>query len=320
MKIGFFAPHVGEGSSRYEMARACDVAEEMGADSLWAVDHIAFPYGFKAVYPYATHQFGESPDRPLEWWDCLSVLSYLAARTERVQIGTGVLILPYRHPVATAKAIATIDVLSGGRVLFGVGAGWLFDEFAALQVPDFQDRGRVTDEQLEIIKAVWSSDRARFDGDFYRFPDISVTPKPAQRPGPPILVGGNSPPALRRAARYGDGWHGLMLLPSEVVEHRARLQELAGQYGRAGEIPASILVGLRLTRDPSVYPGLNAAQRQAAMVGTPDQLVDQLVAYRDAGIEHLHTAISADESFGVRGPVEAMRLFLGEVWPDFLAR
>jgi alkanesulfonate monooxygenase SsuD/methylene tetrahydromethanopterin reductase-like flavin-dependent oxidoreductase (luciferase family) len=134
MKIGFFAPHVGEGSTTAGIDRACALVDELGADSIWAVDHIAFPYGFKAVYPYATHQFGESPDKPLEWWDCLSVLSYLAARTERVQIATGVLILPYRHPVATAKAIATIDVLSGGRVLFGAGVGWLEDEFEALQL------------------------------------------------------------------------------------------------------------------------------------------------------------------------------------------
>ena len=219
MQIGFFAPHVGP-SSRDGIARACDVADELGADILWAVDHIAFPYGFKAVYPYATHEFGESPDAPLEWWDCLSVLSFLAARTERVQIGTGVLVLPYRHPVATAKAVATIDQLSGGRVLFGVGVGWLRDEFEALQLHPFDDRGGVTDEQLQIMKAVWTADRAAFAGRFYEFPEISVTPKPRQDPHPPILVGGNSRPALRRTVQHGDGWHALMLLPSEMAEHR----------------------------------------------------------------------------------------------------
>lgn len=319
MKIGFFAPHVGP-SSRDGIARACDVADELGADILWAVDHIAFPYGFRAVYPYATHEFGESPDSPLEWWDCLSVLSFLAARTERVQIGTGVLVLPYRHPVATAKAIATIDQLSGGRVLFGVGVGWLEDEFDALQLPPFEARGAVTDEQLQIMKAVWTDDRAAFDGRFYRFPEISVTPKPAQRPHPPILVGGNSPAALRRTVRFGDGWHALMLLPAEMIEHRERLTALAAGAGRSDEIPVSLLVGVQLTRDPAVYPALDDPHRRQAMVGTVEQVVDQLVAYRDAGVAHVHTFVSTDGTIGLSDPVDGMELFLREVWPAFQAR
>ena len=320
MKIGFFAPHVGEGSTTAGIDRACALVDELGADSIWAVDHIAFPYGFEAVYPYATHQFGESPDKPLEWWDCLSVLAHLGARTERVQIATGVLILPYRHPVATAKAVATIDVLSRGRVLFGAGVGWLRDEFEALQLEAFEDRGAVADEQLEIIKAVWTGDRPSFDGRFYRFPELHVTPKPPQRPHPPILIGGNSPPALRRAARVGDGWHALMLLPEEMAEHGTRLRVRAAEVGRTEEIPMSILVLTHLTADASVLPALDAPARRQAMVGTVDQVVDQLVAYRDAGVEHIHTAVSADESFGVRDAVDGMELFLREVWPAFQAR
>ena len=320
MRIGFFAPHVGPGSSRTAVARACDVADELGADTLWSVDHLAFPYGFRAVYPYATHEFGESPDKPLEWWDCLSVLSFLAARTERVRIGTGVLVLPYRHPVATAKAIATIDVLSGGRVTFGVGVGWLRDEFEALQLEAFEDRGAVTDEQLQIMKALWTDDRPRFDGRFYRFPEISVTPRPEQRPHPPILVGGNSRPALRRTVSYGDGWHALMLLPSEMAEHKARLQEMAAAAGRPGDIPASILVAAHLTTDATLYPRLDDAHRRQSMTGTIEQIVDQLVAYRDAGVEEIHTVVSTDDTFDAKDGVDGMELFLREVWPAFLAR
>src|SRR5437764_8396 len=182
MKIGFFAPHVGPGSSCDAVRRACAVADEHGADALWAVDHIAFPYGFRAVYPYATHEFGESPDAPLEWWDCLSVLSFLAARTERVRIGTGVLVLPYRHPV-------------------------------------------------------------------------------------------------------------------EMAEHKGRLQAMARDAGRSDDIPASILVLTHLTRDASVYPRLDAAHRRQAMTGTVEQVVDQLVAYRDAGVVEIHTAVGTDGTF-----------------------
>jgi probable F420-dependent oxidoreductase len=320
MRIGFFAPHVGPGSSRDAIARACDIADELGADTLWSVDHIAFPYGFRAVYPYATHEFGESPDKPLEWWDCLSVLTFLAARTERVKLGTGVLVLPYRHPVATAKAIATIDVLSGGRVLFGIGVGWLHDEFAALELKPFDDRGAVTDEQLQIFKALWTQDRPSFQGRFYRFPEISVTPLPAQRPHPPILVGGNSRPALRRTVEYGDGWHALMLLPAEMAEHKARLQAMAAAAGRAGDIPVSLLVATHITKDASTYGGLDDAHRRQSMTGTVEQLVDQLVAYRDAGVEEIHTLVSTDEAYGSRSGVDGMELFLREVWPAFLAR
>jgi probable F420-dependent oxidoreductase len=320
MRIGFFAPHVGPTSSRTGIARACDVADELGADTLWAVDHIAFPYGFKAVYPYATHDFGESPDKPLVWWDCLSVLTYLAARTERVNVATGVLILPYRHPVATAKAIATIDQLSGGRVLFGIGVGWLQDEFEALQLERFQDRGAVTDEQLQIIKAIWTEERPSFDGRFYTFPEISVTPKPEQRPHPPILVGGNSVPALRRTVRFGDAWHALMLLPEEMAEHKGRLDAMARDAGRQDEIPVSLLVAATITRDPSLYPSLDAPHRRQAMVGTPEQIVEQIAAYADAGVTEIHTTVSTDHTIGVADQVDGMELFLREVWPLYQAR
>jgi probable F420-dependent oxidoreductase len=313
VKLGFFAPHIGPDASRAEIARACDVAEEGGADSLWAVDHIAIPFGFRAVYPYGTHRFGA--ERPLPWWDCLSVLAYLAARTERVQIGTGVLIGPYRHPLATAKAIATIDALSDGRVLFGVGVGWLRDEFVALQLDHFDDRGSVMDEQLEVMELAWTQERVRYDGRHYRFADVSVTPKPAQPGGPPVLIGGNSPAALRRAARYGDGWHALMLLPHEIVEHRARLQALAGNLGRAVELPTTVCLALHLTRDASVYPALDHQQRQAAVTGTPEQVVEQLVAYRDVGVEHVQLIVSADPTFGAMSPVDVMAFVLREVGP-----
>ncbi len=315
MKIGFFAPHTGPGVSRSELARACDVAEEHGADSLWAVDHVVIPYGFQAVYPYGAHRFGSGPDRPTEWWDCLSVLTFLAARTERVQIGTGVLILPYRHPLATAKAVATIDALSGGRVLFGVGVGWLRDEFEALQLGTFEVRGRVMDEQLDIIRAAWTEERVTYRGEFYRFPTVSVTPKPEQRGGPPILVGGNSGPALRRVVRHGDGWHALMLLPDEVVTHRARLDALAVAAGRADRIPVTLVTALHLSRDASIHPSLSEEERRAAVAGTPDQVVAQLAAYRDAGVDHIQLVASADATFGSWSPVDTMEFVLREVWP-----
>ncbi|MCU1502643.1 MAG: Luciferase-like, subgroup [Ilumatobacteraceae bacterium] len=147
-----------------------------------------------------------------------------------------------------------------------------------------------------------------------------MTPKPQQRPHPPILVGGNSTAALRRTVRVGDGWHGLMLLPEEMAAHRARLLQMAGDAGRTGDIPVSLLVGVQLTRDEGVYPTLDEPHRRQAMVGTVEQVVDQLVAYRDAGVAHVHTFVSTDATIGLTDPVDGMELFLREVWPAFLAR
>jgi probable F420-dependent oxidoreductase len=297
--------------------RACEVAEIYGADTVWAVDHIAFPYGFQAVYPYATHHFGD-PQDPTEWWDCFSVLAYAAARTERVRLGTGVTVLPYRHPVATAKAIATVDALSAGRVLFGVGVGWLKDEFEALGLIDFSSRGAATNEQLEIIRAVWRQDRKAFQGSYYSIPELSVTPRPVQQPGPPVLVGGNSTAALRRAVKYGDGWHGLMLLPDEVAERRAALKELAQAEGRVAPLSISLLIGTRIVGDGSVYETLGAPDRRAAMTGTPEQIIAQLKAYEEAGVDEIQTTVRMNGA-PQTDPATGMEMYLREIWPGFLS-
>jgi probable F420-dependent oxidoreductase len=317
MRIGFSLPHVGAGSSTAAIDRVCEVAETYGADTVWAVDHIAFPYGFQATYPYGTHQFGD-PQDPTEWWDCLSVLAYAAARTERVRLGTGVTVLPYRHPVATAKAIATVDALSSGRVLFGVGVGWLRDEFEALELIDFDSRGEVTNEQLRIIKAVWSQKRTAFQGRFYSIPELSVTPRPVQQPGPPVLVGGNSAAALRRAVQYGDGWHGLMLLPDEMAERRATLRKLAQVQGRTAPLPVSLLIGTRIVEDSSVYGTLGAPDRRAAMTGTPTQIISQLMAYEEAGVDEIQTTVRLNGA-PQADPATAIEMYLREIWAGFLS-
>jgi alkanesulfonate monooxygenase SsuD/methylene tetrahydromethanopterin reductase-like flavin-dependent oxidoreductase (luciferase family) len=175
------------------------------------------------------------------------------------------------------------------------------------------------DEQLEVMRAAWTQERVHHDGAHYRFADVSVTPKPVQPGGPPILVGGNSTAALRRAARYGDGWHALMLLPDEIVEHRARLRAIASEAGRTDDLPVTICLGLHLTRDASVLAGLDHGHRQAAVTGTPAQVVDQLVAYRDVGVEHVQLIVSADTTFGTMSPVDAMAFVLREVWPGVVA-
>ena len=231
MEVGFVIPHIGRDVSVSVIDTTCAVAEELGADALWFGDHIVFPYDYQSAYPYGTRT-GFTPSDPEPFWEAFTVMAYVAARTERVKLCTGVAILPYRHPLLTAKIVATIDRLSGGRVMFGAGVGWLEEEFEALGLDTFGRRGSVSDEQLEVILKAWSEERPTFEGSYYQFPSVSLTPKPVQRPHPPILIGGNSPAAFRRVIRFGDYWHAAMLFPGELVEGRATLAAMAHQSGR----------------------------------------------------------------------------------------
>jgi probable F420-dependent oxidoreductase len=180
------------------------LAEELGFESLWTVEHVVVPTAYQSAYPYSpTGKMpgGESvpiPD-PLIW------LAYVAAATSRIRLATGILILPQRNPVILAKELATLDRLSGGRVELGVGVGWLEEEFDALGVP-FEQRGRRTDEHIEVLRRLWREDETAFEGEFTKFASCKSYPKPATEDGPKIHIGGHTPAAARRAGRLGDGF------------------------------------------------------------------------------------------------------------------
>jgi probable F420-dependent oxidoreductase len=186
-------------------------AEEHGFESVWVPDHIFFPAAIPATFPYTpTGTVPVDPRAPI--YDPLLVLASIAPATRRIRLGTNVYILPLRHPVVTAHSVATLDQLSGGRAILGVGAGWLEDEFTVLSQP-FAERGRRTEECIELIRELWSSDVVERRDGSYPLADVISQPKPVQqsavngrRPAVPILVGGTSKAAIRRAARLGDGW------------------------------------------------------------------------------------------------------------------
>ncbi len=312
MRIGTIAPHIGPSLSVARLVDACGRAESLGVEAAWFGDHIVFPYNYESVYPYGTKD-GFNPKDPQELWEALSVMSYVAACTTRILLGTGVLILPYRHPLYTAKAVATIDVLSGGRVLFGAGLGWLEEEFNALNAPEFRERGAVADEQLEIIRAAWTEARPEFHKKYYDFPAVSATPKPVQSPHPPILVGGNSLPAMRRAARFADYWHSIMLLPHEMEHAVERLQQVCTSEGRDGALAVSILILIQLTRDPEARDRRSVDQQRTIILGTPEQVIEALRSYRDSGVELLQTSVTHDGTFGVGD--DALEIFMNDVWP-----
>lgn len=204
-------------------------AEELGFESVWVAEHLVFPARIESQYPYAAAP-PINPATPL--LDPLIVLAQVAAVTSRIRIGTNIYLLPLRHPLATARMGVTLDVLSGGRFSFGVGAGWLAEEFAAAGV-DFARRGALTRECVRALRALWTEDEVEFRGRTYAFGPVRFEPKPVQKPHPPILIGGESDAALKRAAELGDGWYGVKHTPESVAAVIAKLNAMRATAGRA---------------------------------------------------------------------------------------
>lgn len=211
-------------------------AERLGFDGISFPDHVVYPVGHATPYPYRAD--GATPwDEHGDWPDPLVMAGAIAARTTTLELLTGIFLLPLRHPLLTAKALATIDVLSGSRMILGIGVGWMQEEFDALGV-DFAARGRRTDEAIDVMRKVWSGERVAHEGEFFRFDELTMRPAPA-RPVP-IYVGGASGPALRRAARAGDGF-----LPPVTTHERTReyLEVVAREREACGrsELPFEVL-------------------------------------------------------------------------------
>ncbi len=200
MKYGFTLPGRGPFANPDDLGRLAKQGESLGYDTLHTGDHIVVPKHITSTYPYSpTGAFPGSGTG--EYLEQLTVLSYLAGQTQRIRLVTSVIIVPHRNPLVAAKALATLDVLSKGRLVVGVGVGWMQEEFDTLGIPPFKERGAVTDEYLQAFKELWTSDDPTFDGTYCRFSNIDFLPKPAQRPHPPIWVGGESRRAMRRTAR-----------------------------------------------------------------------------------------------------------------------
>jgi len=278
MRLGIALPNYGSLATPEALCRLAATAEEAGADSVWVSDHLVAPAHVTSSYPYARVE----PDRPAplgvieEFYEPVVTLSVLAGRTATVGLGISAYVMPYRHPVVTAKQIATLDALSGGRVLLAVGVGWLREEFDALGVP-FARRGRRTEEYLAICRALWSGEEAEYDGELIRLPSVRTGPRPTQRPHPPIWIAGNSPAAIRRAARIGDGWHAIDLSPEEVSTARSTLRAEAAASDRD---PDAIALTLRTT----VTPG---GRSDRPFSGDADAIRRTRDAYEAAGVTYL---------------------------------
>ncbi len=232
-------------------------AEELGYHSLWLGDHIVIPEKIEAAYPYSADGAAGFPRRA-PFPDPFVLLGGLALATSRILLGTSVIVIPYRNPLAVAKAVTTVDLLSHGRFQFGVGVGWLKEEFDALG-EDFARRARQTREYLHVMKAVWQTEPASFSGEFLTFSDIHNVPLPVQKPHPPIIFGGESLPALKRVADLGDGWQpgtaSLKVLSKSIPQLKALMTERGRDYA---DLSVSALSAAGpLLRKPEVIPQLS---------------------------------------------------------------
>lgn len=230
-----YGVHVNSGSSVTDPAVLRDMAqlaEELGFSTILIGDHLIPAREIKTPFPLKLENPPWAVYQEHDWPDCFVTLAFLAAATQKVRLGTSVILLPYRHPAVTAKMFATIDRLSGGRLICGVGIGWMQDEFEFLGIP-FAERAAMSDEYMQVIKALWTDEHPRIAGKYVTLDrDVNFGPYPVQKPHPPIWVGGNSLPALRRVARWGDGWQPVALPLSVMQKKMETLQGLMEEQGR----------------------------------------------------------------------------------------
>lgn len=278
MKISVFAPLSTPLATPEYITEYARVAEDCGFHGLWAPEHVVLFDEYESKYPYSSDGRipGGGEGGVLE---PLGALQYVAALTKRIRLGTGVIILPQRNPVYTAKAVAGLDWLSNGRVDLGIGAGWLAEEMVATGTP-FERRGARTRSYVEVMKRLWADEVTAYKDDFYDLPVCKMEPKPVQRPHPPLFFGGESEPALRRVARQGEGWNSAGQSPEQIAKLLTRLDELLAEESRQRS-------DIEIAVSPMRPVDLDLAR-----------------AYRDVGVQQLIVMGFALDTAGLKGALE----------------
>jgi probable F420-dependent oxidoreductase len=303
MDWGIHLPHLGRQATRQALIEFARHAEELGFHSGWVSDHVAWPRQIESRYPYtADGSFAPPTDMP--WVDPIGTMFFVAACTERLRLGTSVLILGYRPPVLTAKAIASLDHLSEGRVLLGVGVGWMREEFEILGMP-FDRRGKRANEQLALFRALFTEPDPSFHGEFYDIPEVGFAPKPPNG-RVPIWVGGDSEAAYRRVARFGDAFHAAFQSFDEVAAGWERVRKLVAEAGRD---PADVRLSIRLYLDPE-----RAMEPAKSIAGSPEQMLDTIGRWREIGVDHV--LLDPVAPGGLDGRRAAMERFMVDVAPQ----
>jgi probable F420-dependent oxidoreductase len=275
------------------------LAESLGYDSVWVMDHL-FNNG------YIRERLDDKP-----YYHPMATLSHLSATTRRVALGTSVLVLPYHNPIELAKYTATLDQMSGGRVILGVGVGAMTEEFEALGI-SMRQRGALTNECIGVMKELWTNPDPTYDSRRWHFANLKFSPKPLQKPHIPLWIGGSSPGALKRAATVGDGWHPSGLTPEEFKLKRQDVDTLAAEAGRD---PAGLVMSVRVEVEAHGRPSSQRAQNRARLVGDDsDQMIAGLRAYQDAGVEHVVLALNTGEVARIK---DLMSTIAEKVMPQF---
>ena len=308
MDFGLYLPMGGPLATGGGLATLARRGEELGFAFLSTGDHLIAPRQVRSQYPYSPT--GEYPNS-LSFLDQPTLLSFLAAATSKVRLLTGVLVVPYRSPIHTAKVLATVDVLSGGRLTVGCGVGWMREEFEILQAPPFEARGAATDEYIRAFKELWTSDNPELHGKYCNFSGVVFEPKPVQKPHPPIWIGGESRPAIRRAAILGDAWFPIGTNPATPLETISQLAsgiDLLRRYAEeAGREPASVDVAYAVG-----WPVGGQDGGERLLTGPMSKVESDMAELQALGVRHLLVSLSSGT---VQESIDRMEAFAEEVFP-----
>ncbi len=286
MKFGVAVPNYGKYAAKTEIVKMAQIAEELGFDSIWVSDHVIIPETHKG--------FG------YVFYDPFITLSYIAAQTRKIKLGTSVIVLPYRNPVVLAKMISTLDNLSEGRIILGVGTGWIKDEFDALGIA-YEKRGEVTDEIQKVLKILWTEDNPSFKGKHYNFSNIKFLPKPVQKPHPVFWVGGGTKKAIERSVKYGEGWHPVGLTPEELGEKIFYLNSLLENH-KNPDFEVSLRRTIEITNKD--------LSQEEILRGSVEKIVRGIKEYKRIGVDHLLLHFLSGTSEGV---LNSMKIFSQEI-------
>jgi len=303
MNVGCHLPMFGPIATRENVLAFARRMEDLGYDSLWASDHVVIPHHIESRYPYS--ETGAFPLPPgANFLEPLTTLALVAGVTERVKLGTTILVLPHRHPVLAAKSLATLDHLSGGRVILGAGVGWMREEIELLGVP-FDRRGAWSDEAIAVMRACWRDERTRYHGRFFSFEDVGAFPKPV-RGDIPIWIGGHTARALKRVVSIADGWHAAFASVDALELGIASLrEECARQHRRFDELAITVRAGLSIRSSP-------LGSDRKALQGSTEQIARDLAGYEALGV---HTVLLEARSRDLADTIGIYETFARDIRP-----
>ena len=294
MNFGFVLPTFTQAD---EILNFAITAENYGVESIWMQDHIILPKTDTKLYPYTKDKsFPLNPKTPI--LDPLVTLGFIASKTSKIKLGTSIIVLPYRNPIILAKNFSTLDVLSNGRALCGIGAGWLEKEFEVLGV-SYSDRGKITNEYLEKIKELWNEDKSSNL-------DYTFEPKPIQKPSIPIWVGGNSQLAIKRAVIYGQAWHPTRLTPKQVKDKLPYLKDLLSKFGKDTK-SFSISLKRNLNFTDLKLPNINFQENPSSLSGTAYEIKKDIQYCKEIGIDQLTFDLSTNN---IKTAIEIIKYFM----------